>query len=76
MLIRKYLQQYCEEFKSFNDERFYSSLQYGCRAATNFAKNAVIPADPLVMRIIYRGSPKDANDRLKSLKLNAVLDPN
>jgi hypothetical protein len=64
VLIRKYLQQNCEEFKSFNDERFYNSLQYGCRAVTNFPKNAVIKADPLVMRIVYKGLPRD--DKIRS----------
>ncbi len=58
-LIRRYLQANCDEFKNYHDPRFYSSLQYGCTAVTNIAKNESIPNKPGVIRIIYQGTVLD-----------------
>lgn len=43
-LIRKYLQENIPEFEKF-DDKFFSSIHYGCSALSGFKKGECIPVD-------------------------------
>ena len=72
-LIRKYLQENIPEFKKF-DDKFFSSIHYGCTALSGFKKGECIHVDHNNYFIVYQGqAQRDPNDFSSVVSCHTLL---